>query len=108
MRIQLLTFPGCANALAARELLVRVLGSYGAAFEEVDVESTATPESYRSYASPTILVDGVPVGGPPVRGGACCRLYVDDSGERLVGLPPERLLRSALARAGDGARVTPT
>ena len=45
MQIQLLTFPGCANAHAARELLVRVLGSHGAgAFEEVDVASASTPE----------------------------------------------------------------
>ena len=43
MRIQLLTFPGCANAAAARELLVRVLGSSDAApaFEEVDTQAPA-------------------------------------------------------------------
>ena len=110
MRIQLLTFPGCAHAPAARELLVRVLSSRGAAaaFEEFDVQSSATPERYRSYASPTILVDGVPVGGHAQPSAACCRLYVDESGERLVGLPSERALRSALARAGASAGLSPT
>lgn len=104
MRIQLLTFPGCANAVAARELIERVLASHGAppTFEELDVQSSSTPEPYRSFASPTILVDGEPVGGLSVRGEACCRLYVDDSGVRLVGLPSEQALRSALAQAGGG------
>ena len=101
MRIQLLTFPGCVNAAAARELLSRVLASSGSSheFEEVDTQAAGTPEPYRSYASPTILVDGVAIGGGEPRHGSCCRLYVDDSG-RFVGVPPEAAIRSALARAG--------
>jgi len=41
MRIQLITFLGCANATAARELLSRVLASTGAgaAFEELDTQA---------------------------------------------------------------------
>jgi len=109
MRIQLLTFPGCENAAAARELLARVLASSssGHAFEEVDTHAAGTPEPYRSYASPTILVDGVAVGGDEPRNGSCCRLYVDDAG-RLVGLPSESAVRSALARAGRPPRAAIT
>ena len=112
MRIQLLTFPECVNAAPARELLARVLATsgIGPAFEEIDTQAAGTPEPYRSYASPTILVDGVPVGGGDPRhgwwGDCACRLYVDDDG-RLSGLPSEAAIRSALARAssppGDAA-----
>src|SRR6185369_15850800 len=77
MRIQLLTFPECENAAAARELLARVLATSDIAqgFEEIDTQADGTPEPYRSYASPTILVDGVAVGdGDPRTGtwGPCC------------------------------------
>ena len=110
MRIQLLTFPGCANAAAARELLVRVLGSSDAApaFEEVDTQAPATPARYRSYASPTILVNGVAIGGREARHGSCCRLYLDDGGRRLVGVPSEAALRTAVARAARTSRTGAT
>ena len=107
MRIQLLMFEGCAQVAAARELLSRVLATSGgaAAFEEVDTGAAGTPERYRAYASPTILVDGEPIGGA-VRHGSCCRLYQDDAG-RLVGVPSEAALRSALARASLGRSARP-
>src|SRR5215471_3091310 len=94
MRIQLLTFPACVNAAAARALLSRVLATSGNGhgFEEIDTQAADTPEPYRSYASPTILVDGVAVGGGDPRDGSwgacCCRLYLDEDG-RLGGLPSE-------------------
>ncbi|HVP70991.1 MAG TPA: hypothetical protein VMS45_06670 [Gemmatimonadaceae bacterium] len=114
MRIQLLTFPECENAAPARELLTRVLATCGMghAFEEIDTQAAGTPEPYRSYASPTILVDGVPVGGGDPRSGTwgacCCRLYVDEDG-RLSGLPSEAAILSALARASSapGAALSP-
>jgi hypothetical protein len=101
MRIQLLTFPGCANAAAARDLLSRVVASsgVGAGFEELDTQSPDTPEPYRSYASPTILVDGEPVGSQPLIGPACCRLYLDEASGKLVGAPPEAAVRAAIAKA---------
>ena len=110
MRIQLLTFPGCANATAARELLSRVLDSTGAgpAFEEVDTHAPGAPERYRSYASPTILVDGVAIGGAAAEHGSCCRLYLDDTGRRLAGLPTENAIRAALARAERPTRAAAT
>jgi glutaredoxin len=109
MRIQLLTFQGCAHAAAARDLLTRVLASSKAedAFEEVDTHAANTPEPYRSYASPTILVDGEAIGGGGALQGNCCRLYLDDHG-RLVGLPSEAALRSALDRAARPPRAAAT
>ena len=107
MRIQLLMFEGCAHVAAARELLSRVLSTSGvaAAFEEVDTGAVGTPERYRAYASPTILVDGEPIGGA-ARHGSCCRLYLDDAGH-LAGVPSEAALRSALARASLGRAERP-
>jgi glutaredoxin len=107
MRIQLLTFMGCAHAAAARDLLARVLASTDAlhVVEEIDTQAAATPERYRRYGSPTILVDGEPIGGgeaPPE--GSCCRLYRDEAG-RLVGVPTESALRAALERAAQPPRT---
>ena len=107
MRIQLLSFPGCANAPAARELLARVLAGEGLAFEETDTEAPGTPERFRSYASPTILIDGVAVGGGAVGPASCCRLYLDDSGRKLVGVPSEAAVRAAV-NAGRGRRTAAT
>jgi len=101
----LLTFPACVNGAATRQLLLRVLATSGIdhVLEEIDTSAAETPEPYRSYASPTILVDGVAVGGGDPHkgtwGGCCCRLYTDEGG-RLGGLPSEAAIRSALARAG--------
>jgi len=67
-------------------------------------QSPDTPEPYRSYASPTILVDGEPVGSAALLGPACCRLYVDESSGKLVGTPPENGIRAAIARAAARAR----
>ena len=110
MRIQLLTFPGCANAAAARELLARVLAGSGLApaFEELDTQAEATPEAYRAYASPTILVDGVAIGGAETQAGSCCRLYLDDAGRRLVHLPSETALRQALGIASRAPHPAPS
>ena len=107
MQIQLLTIPGCAHAPAARELLTRVLAGEGLAFEEIDTESPGAPDRFRAYASPTILVDGVAVGGA-ARDGSCCRLYLDDSGLKLAGVPSEAAIRAALARASRERRSAAT
>ena len=106
MRIQLLTFPGCANAPVARELLTRVLAGEGLAFEEIDTEAPGALERHRAYASPTILVDGIAVGGA-AGPGSCCRLYPDDSGRKLVGLPSEAVVRAAV-NAGRRRRTAAT
>ena len=101
MKVQLLTFPECPNAAAARDLLELVLASSGihAVIEEVDTTAPDTPEPLRGWGSPTILVNGADVAGQDAPGCASCRLYRDEAG-RLHATPPEALLRSALATRG--------
>jgi len=97
MKIQLLSFPGCPNAGAAREALRRTLAARGidTPVEEVDTSSPATPGHLRGWGSPTVLIDGVDVGGERSPGGASCRLYRGGAG-RIQGTPPVALIEAAL------------
>jgi hypothetical protein len=99
MKVQLLTFPGCPNAIAARELIQRLLSSSGirASLEEVNTTAPETPEQLRGWGSPTILINGVDIEGQDTPVTASCRLYRDSAG-RLRGVPPEALLQAALTR----------
>ena len=101
MKVQLLTFPGCPNATAAREVIQRVLSSCGIRASLVEVNTTApeTPERLRGWGSPTILIDGVDIEGQDTPANASCRLYRDSAG-RLRGVPPEAILQAALTRSG--------
>ena len=100
MRIQLLSFPGCPNVGAAREMLCAVLASaqIDETVEEVDTTSPDTPETLRGWGSPTILVNGRDVGGQEAPSGAGCRIYRDEAGS-LCRTPPVALLRAALVVA---------
>ncbi len=62
-KIHLLFFEGCPNVPKARENLKRALGKQGCTeeWEEVDVTSPDTPEKWRGFPSPTVLVNGVDV-----------------------------------------------
>ena len=99
MRVQLLTFPGCPHAHAARRALEQAVLRTGrlVRIEEVDTTSPLTPVGLRGWGSPTIFVDGRDVAGEiaPLGG---CRLYLHDDGE-LRGAPPAQLLDRALERA---------
>jgi hypothetical protein len=68
MRIELLTSPGCPNAIAAKKTVTDCLTALG-----VDVQII---ERIGRYASPTVLVDGVDVMRPDGRApiGDSCRL----------------------------------
>lgn len=100
MKVQLVTFPGCPNADAARKMLRRALVAFGLdpSIEEIDSSSPKTPQPLRSWGSPTVLVDGVDVGGEGRPTGPACRLYRDPSG-RAHGSPPESLLLEAIRLA---------
>ena len=65
MRIELVYFDGCPNAVAARENIraaVRDLGQTGE-WDEWDLMDPSTPEPFKRYGSPTVLVDGEDVTG---------------------------------------------
>lgn len=99
MKVQLLSFPGCPNADAARDALRRALVAAGLPphFEDVDVTAAGTPERLRSWGSPTILVDGCDVAGADPTGPSC-RLY-DGAPEGVRGVPSDELIRTALNNA---------
>ncbi len=96
MKVQLLSFPGCPNADAAREALRRSLLAAGLPprFEEMDVTAQGTPERLRAWGSPTILVDGRDVADAAPTGPSC-RLYPGPEGG-AQGIPPEDLIGKAL------------
>ncbi len=103
MKIQLLYFPECPNAEAARAALQDALQSLRIeyAVEEVDVTAPTTPDALRSWSSPTILINDMDIAGEPQPSGSSCRLYVDGKGQRS-GVPPVVLIKNALRNAVDG------
>jgi hypothetical protein len=66
LTIELVFFEGCPNAAQARENLSAALMTSGkpATWHEWDIGSTSTPDAYRAYGSPTVLIDGRDVTGP--------------------------------------------
>ena len=77
----------CPNVHQARSNLLRAFSTakVPASWREVDVDAEDTPEGWRAFGSPTILVDGRDVGGGASAEGATCRLYEEDG--RLARAP---------------------
>lgn len=86
--IELVYFDGCPNAKRAREHLRAALGS--ASWTEWNLSSPETPERFRSYGSPTVLVDGRDVTGE-ANGNAAMACRAD-------GAPSLELIQEALSR----------
>lgn len=66
--IELVYFRDCPNIAPARERLARALSDLDlcASWWEWDRNADDTPARLRAYGSPTILVNGLPVGGEGV------------------------------------------
>jgi hypothetical protein len=101
MNVEILTFEGCPNAEAARELAQRIVAELrpDAAVEHVDVADPAAAERLRFLGSPTIRVNGVdiePGAGERTEYVYACRIYRTERGAE--GIPDERWLRDALRR----------
>ena len=64
-RIELVYFDGCPNAPQARENIRAAVEASGKLLEwsEWDLAAESTPESFRRYGSPTVLIDGEDVSG---------------------------------------------
>lgn len=90
MRIDFLYFEGCPHAAPARQRLREALATVGAAtnWSEWDTENASTPEAFRGYASPTILINGMDVERKAPTSGAGCA---------VGGGPSMDALRAALA-----------
>ena len=72
----------CPNASLARANLMRAfpLAGVPARWREVDLEAADTPDDWKAFGSPTLLVDGQDVAGEALPTGASCRVYRDDAG----------------------------
>jgi hypothetical protein len=80
---------------------MRALHSVGldAEWQEWDQARGDSPDYTRSYASPTILVDGADVSADGSEVDAdSCRLYMGEDG-RLTGAPPVVVISTALRRS---------
>ena len=101
MTIQLLYFPGCPHHERARRSVRAAIALAGlpATFEELDTTAATTPAPLARWGSPTVLVDGVDVGGAHEPTGATCRLYPEG------GAPTTSMVLAAIrARRQPGAR----
>jgi|FLOH01.1.fsa_nt_gi mercuric ion transport protein len=75
-QIELVYFEGCPNALQARENIKAAVEASGhsVACTEWDLMAESTPEVFRRYGSPTVLVDGRDVTGDgPANAAMACR-----------------------------------
>lgn len=88
--IELVYFEGCPNAETARENLRAALP--GGSWREWNLSSAGTPERFRRYGSPTVLIDGRDVTG---EGGATGAMAC-----RADGAPGPEVIRKALAHHG--------
>ncbi len=92
----------CPHVEDARRNLVEALERSAAPRRWRELLSTdaSTPEKWRGYGSPTILVAGEDVAGePPAVGGRSCRMYRDGNG-RNQGVPPVEMIAARLSLAG--------
>jgi glutaredoxin len=102
MLIQLLYFPGCPHAAAARQALQRAVAKLDEApsISEIDVTDERTPAPLRMWGSPNILIDGVDVGGGQASGSSC-RLYPNSDNS---GAPSDAMIEAEFRRTGRPAR----
>lgn len=86
----------CPNVKAARANLMRAfsVAELSAHWSEHQVGARDAPAHVRGFGSPTVLVDGVDVGGATAEAEDCCRVYGGD------GVPAVELIAEALLRAG--------
>lgn len=92
----------CPNVEDARRNLLQALerSATPRRWRELLSTDAHTPEKWRGYGSPTILVGGEDVAGePPAVGGRSCRMYRDENG-RHQGVPPVGMIAARLSLGG--------
>ncbi|HHL40873.1 MAG TPA: hypothetical protein ENJ37_10235 [Deltaproteobacteria bacterium] len=86
--VVLLYFEGCPNVKEARKNIEEALLTAGVAalWKEADLQSPATPEAWRGFPSPTVLVEGreVGTGRKECRGTPSCRMAGAPSADKIV------------------------
>lgn len=90
--IELVYFDGCPNVERARKSLQEAVGAAQVvgAWSEWNLSDETTPERFRRFGSPTVLVDGEDVTGSD--GGNAARAC------RADGAPSAAVIRQALSR----------
>lgn len=88
--VELVYDADCPHTDLARGQLARALERLGLEprWQEWRLDNPLAPDRVRGFGSPTILVEGVDVGGmqPPSRETRSCRVYLDQGGG-LQGAP---------------------
>jgi mercuric ion transport protein len=73
------------------------------AWSEWDREDSETPDAFRGYGSPTVLINGLDVDRGKQKAAPadpdCCRLYEDGAGH-LTGVPSVESISSLIREAG--------
>ena len=89
-RIELVYFEGCPNASKARAHIRDAVEASGRTLEwsEWDLMAESTPEAFRRYGSPTVLIDGQDVTG---EGAGAAAMACRADGAPSVALIAERL-----------------
>ena len=95
--VELIYESQCPNVDPARAQLRRAFSTLGISrsWTEWTHGAPGTPDYAENCGSPTILVDGHDVAPVAGQGGACCRVYVDPSGQPR-GVPSVDAIVSAL------------
>lgn len=92
----------CPNVAATREAIKDAMEKVGLneRVREVERSTPDLPKAWRSFGSPTVLVDGRDVMGEPGGHTDCCscRLYQGSDGA-LKGVPPTDRISEALTAA---------
>jgi len=101
MRIEILTFEGCPNTDATRELVRQAvrLAAVDAEIEYVKVETQELAERLRFLGSPSVRVDGDDVelsANGRTSYGLMCRTYA--YGPKVAGTPTIAMIRAAILR----------
>ncbi len=99
LSIRLLYFKDCPNVERARTNVREALDASSLAdktWDEVDVRDPLTPEEWRGFPSPTVLINGLDVdtGSCSAGSGGACR---------LGGAPAVEAIKEALLRCGGRA-----
>ena len=105
VKIELLYFDGCPNYEPTKRLVEEILTAEGlkADIQEIPVNSGEEALALRFPGSPTVRVNGrdIEPGAENKSGfGLQCRVYRE--GNRILGVPPRRLLTAALLETSPG------
>jgi len=101
MTIRIMTFEGCPNCGATRELVEKTVRelNINADIEAIQVRDENEAQRYGFLGSPTVQIDGQDIETSRRREKASfsCRVYRTPDG--LTGVPPKNLLVDALRKA---------